>query len=137
MKVTHDMYGRAAKCVACHRKWFVPKENEIAEGTEVIQLAEHAELFRETGVFLRSQSGDCFAGEENACNLPASITMPHLGDGVSPQGQDPFPRFATPVRNRRCLEDVEVLLITVARNTYACGVHEEHPDLPSVLWIGF
>ncbi len=64
MKVTRDMYGRAAKCVACHRKWFVPKEEEIPDGTAVIQLSEHEELLRATGVFVRPLSGGSNQAEE-------------------------------------------------------------------------
>ncbi len=102
MKVTHDMYGRAAKCVACHRKWFVPKEDEIPEGTEVIQLAEHAELLRETGVFLRPQSGGSLTGEENVHTPPVGSTGGAEDRGGRPAeggdtcGKNPLPEYEAP-----------------------------------------
>ena len=55
MKVTEAMYGRAAKCVACHEKWFVPKQDEIESGTAEIYLKDHPELLRRPGVFIRSE----------------------------------------------------------------------------------
>ncbi len=63
MKVTHDMYGRAAKCVACHLKWFVPGDNEIPEDVPIIYLSEHPEWLRATGVFVRG-GGD----EDQGCD---------------------------------------------------------------------
>lgn len=55
MKVTEAMYGRAAKCVSCHQKWFVPKQDEITPGSAEIHLQDHPELLRRPGVFVRSQ----------------------------------------------------------------------------------
>ena len=55
MKVTEAMYGRAAKCVSCHQKWFVPKQDEITPGIAEIHLKDHPELLRRPGVFVRSQ----------------------------------------------------------------------------------
>lgn len=91
MKVTRAMYGRAAKCVACHQKWFVPKEGELPADTAVIHLAEHPELLRQTGVFVRSRPAPVveYPGEEFAD--PAADPMPVLDDEAAPLNEPRLP----------------------------------------------
>ena len=57
MQVTAEMYGKPAKCVACHQKWFIPEKSEISTDTGSISLKEHPELLRMPGQFSRSLDG--------------------------------------------------------------------------------
>ena len=50
MQITSDMYGRPAKCVACHQKWFIPEKHEVSEETQTLNL----ELLRLPGQFSRA-----------------------------------------------------------------------------------
>lgn len=54
MQVTPEMYGRPAKCVACHQKWFIPEKHEVSGEKETINLKDHPELLRLPGQFSRS-----------------------------------------------------------------------------------
>jgi len=47
MRVSEDMYGRRARCVACGLKIRIPRFEEIPEGTTEIYLKEHPEFIRE------------------------------------------------------------------------------------------
>jgi len=53
MQVTPEMYGRPAKCVACHQKWFIPEKEEIPDSAPVLHLKEHPELLRKPGQLVR------------------------------------------------------------------------------------
>mgnify|MGYP007061388550 CR=1 FL=1 len=53
MKITPAMYGKAAKCVSCHQKFFLPDSGEISPGMGMLYLKDHKELLRRTGIFER------------------------------------------------------------------------------------
>ena len=53
MRVTPEMYGRPAKCVACHLKWFVPDKYEALGAARHVYLAAHPQLLRRPGQFQR------------------------------------------------------------------------------------
>jgi len=46
MKVTEDMFGLPAKCVACRRKIRIPAREDIDPDVHEIHLKDHPELFR-------------------------------------------------------------------------------------------
>ena len=58
MKITPTMYGRAAKCPACHQKWFVPRKDEIPTDGSSILLKERPELLRKAGERVRPLAPD-------------------------------------------------------------------------------
>lgn len=82
MQVTKEMYGRPAKCVACHQKWFIPEENEISSETAVLLLKEHPELLRMPGQLFRHNEGkvdDKLPHGVNKNTTPPPITDVDLG----------------------------------------------------------
>lgn len=93
MKVTRAMYGKAAKCVACHRKWFVPEKDEIPADTTVIYLKDHPELLRKTGVFVRAAPAE----DNDISEAPsAEISAPPRRADIPESAQEdtPFPNSA-------------------------------------------
>ena len=47
MRLTETMYGRRARCIACHLKIRLPRFEEIPRGATDIFLRDHPEFIRE------------------------------------------------------------------------------------------
>jgi len=90
MQVTKEMYGRPAKCVACHQKWFIPEESEISSETLILSLKEHPELLRMPGQLSRKieikADGKLIHGV-NKNTTPPPITDVDLGVCFRNKGQ--------------------------------------------------
>ncbi len=93
------MYGRPAKCVACHLKWFIPEREEVPESAVPIHLADHPELLRKPGQLVRHKE---FFSAANASADPAHELPPITGldlsrlkssavDADTPGTQEPAP----------------------------------------------
>lgn len=65
MKVSPTMYGRPGKCIACHQKIRIPREDEIPEGTRELYLKDHPEFLRKA----RHAPEQGPAGAEDAANV--------------------------------------------------------------------
>lgn len=66
------MYGRPAKCVACHQKWFIPEKDEIPDTVPFLHLNEHPELLRLPGQSDRFVSGV----SEEFLSVPDDFPLP-------------------------------------------------------------
>ena len=107
MKVTSEMYGRAAKCVACHQKWFVPLAEEIAGNVEVIYLKDYPELLRQTGIFSRSNYIHAKPSRTATPMDKAKAPAPILESGDAHDEGFPTGQVATPDRAGASAMNVE------------------------------
>lgn len=68
------MYGRAAKCPACHQKWFIPHKQEIPTDSTSINLKDHPELLRKAGELVRPGFHDAPCAAKNDDAVPRDLS---------------------------------------------------------------